>query len=252
VCIVGTQRTLEDGSLVMAMRSVVDPLLPEVPDRVRANAALTGWKLTPRDNGTQITCVRQAARGAAPLPCGADGLPCSLPSRTVLGARTRYIAQTNPNGWTPKSVLNLVAASVPLCAATVRNYLEQHGPPPMLRHTAGVLKAFTFTPAEHRYVATWQWTADAAHPATLFLLSRKRFPGGATLSFTPPNVFDVAWLDSKVPPRDRHGACREFRASVLTNPPCTYGFWCAPSRTMSSLCIARMRPSWLPASATSA
>ena len=66
VCIVGTQHTLKDGSLVMAMRSVVDPLLAEVPDRVRANAAMTGWKLTPKDNGTQITCVMQTA--SMPLP----------------------------------------------------------------------------------------------------------------------------------------------------------------------------------------
>ena len=110
----------------------------------------------------------------------------------------RYIAQTNPNGWTPTAVLNLVAGNIPLCVAGVRAYLEQQGPPPMLRHTAGVLVAFTFTPSKDRYVAEWRWTPEPAHPATLLLLSRKRFPGGATLTFDPPNVFDVAWMSDKV------------------------------------------------------
>ena len=53
----GTQRVLKDGSLVMVMRSVTDALLPEVPDRVRATAAVAGWRLTPTNEGTMVTYV---------------------------------------------------------------------------------------------------------------------------------------------------------------------------------------------------
>jgi hypothetical protein len=58
LCLVGTQRVLADGSLIMVMRSVTDALLPEVPDRVRAVAAVAGWRLTPVAEGTRITYAR--------------------------------------------------------------------------------------------------------------------------------------------------------------------------------------------------
>ena len=76
-----TNRRRPDGTLDIVMASIEDARFPPQPDKVRATVKVSGWRLKPRNDGTDVAYGGPACKRPTPERATSSSSPHDLTSR---------------------------------------------------------------------------------------------------------------------------------------------------------------------------
>ena len=108
------------------------------------------------------------------------------------------MSQSDPKGWVPASVLQLVSSQIPLCVAGIREYFTKSGPPPTTVHAAGKILAHNFNHDTSKYDMKFTHNPNPWVKTTEIYVSPRRYPRGFNASISPETGFEAKWDPSKV------------------------------------------------------
>jgi hypothetical protein len=109
-----------------------------------------------------------------------------------------YIAKSDPKGWIPPTVLKMVANSIPLCVAGVRNYLSKFGAPPYVIKLAGEVKKTSFNHNTSEYSLEFISRPSNFAPASRIFIPASRYPFGVDVILDASEKASASWNFSKV------------------------------------------------------
>ena len=99
-----------------------------------------------------------------------------------------YIAKSNPKGWLPPAVLKLVANSIPLCVAGVRDYLSKFGAPPFVIKLAGEVERSSFEHATSEFSLNFISRPSGFAPVSKIFIPASRYPFGVDVTLKSPSA----------------------------------------------------------------
>lgn len=109
-----------------------------------------------------------------------------------------YISKSNPKGWLPPPVLKMVANSVPLCVAGVRDYLQKYGAPPFVTKLAGETVNTTFDHNSSEFALFFNSRPSPYAPVSKVFVPTSRYPLGIDVTLSTGDKGSATWNSNKV------------------------------------------------------
>ena len=150
--------------------------LPEVSGKVRAETEVAGWCFRPHTRGTEVMSVFFSF------------LLFFFSINHFVSDISSYIAKSNPKGWLPPAVLKLVANSIPLCVAGVRDYLSKFGAPPFVIKLAGEVERSSFEHATSEFSLNFISRPSGFAPVSKIFIPASRYPFGVDVTLKSPSA----------------------------------------------------------------
>lgn len=98
----------------------------------------------------------------------------------------------------PYSVLKVIATQTPLCVTRIRDYLSEHGAPPIITYLAGkILASPTFDHVSSTFEMPFTLNSNN-DKFSEFYMSKQRYPTGVLVTISPNNIFDTKIYFSSV------------------------------------------------------
>eukprot|EP00732_Lithocolla_globosa_P003989 Lithocolla_globosa_v1_NODE_3442_length_1667_cov_8.800868.p1 type:complete len:515 gc:universal NODE_3442_length_1667_cov_8.800868:1588-44(-) len=151
----------EDGTIWLALRSVVDPKYPEVDGRVRAFATIAGFCLKP------------------------------IKERGKISTHVTYISNSDPKGSIPGSLLKMASSNVPMTIYAVVKYIQSSGIPAFPLALTGPVTNSQFDQDTGTLVITYKNSLGSFHPATKILIHKSKYPNGVDIK--SQNQLEMYW-----------------------------------------------------------